>query len=192
VEQHEVNSEVQDNAKSNPYTPTHAQSNFDDAEFISTPMNPNTTLLENQYPCGTTKITKIKNLLYQEGIGPLVHTPKPHTTLSITVDVITPKICEEPPHIRINLEEGEKLAGSTQESMPRAGHPRTLRNAIYEAYKGKGPIVEARPIPGTPRKGTVTTTMMKAGGVDAAMVGMQMRTRGPLDPFWEMFSEQLR
>jgi hypothetical protein len=73
--QREVNSEVQDDAKSNPHTPTHAQSNFDSAEFVSRPMDLENTLLEGQHLPTAAKITKTKNLLYQEGIGPPTHTP---------------------------------------------------------------------------------------------------------------------
>jgi len=49
------------------------------------------------------------------------------------------------------------------------------------------PMVDARPIPWTPREVANATTRMKAEKDDTEMVGMQMWPRGPGDPFWESF-----
>jgi hypothetical protein len=64
MERRKVNSEVEDDAKSNPRTPIHTQSNFDDAEFVLTPMNLNATLSGGQHPSTAAKIAKINNLPY--------------------------------------------------------------------------------------------------------------------------------
>ena len=56
------------------------------------------SLSYGQHLPSLTKITKTKNLPFREGIGPPTHTPKPATTFSIAIDVISPNFREEPPH----------------------------------------------------------------------------------------------
>ncbi len=49
------------------------------------------------------------------------------------------------------------------------------------------PMVDARPIPWTPREVANATTRMEAEEDDSTTVGMQMWPRGPGNPFWESF-----
>ena len=53
--------------------------------------------------------------------------------------------------------------------------------------EGYMPIVDARPIPWTPREVANATTRMEAEKDDMETVGMQMWPRSPGDPFWESF-----
>jgi len=114
-ERRKVNSEEEGRRKVNPSaaddakparhpqtTQTPVQSNFDDAEFVSTPMNLNATLSGGQHLSTAAEIAKTTNLPYREGIGPLAHTTKPYTTPSIAINAITPNFREEPPHISSN------------------------------------------------------------------------------------------
>ena len=49
------------------------------------------------------------------------------------------------------------------------------------------PMVDARPIPWTPREVANTMTRMEAEEDDSVTVGMQMWPHSPGDPFWESF-----
>ena len=93
MEQREVNSKVEDDAKSNPRTP----------KFVSRSMDLKNTLTEGQQPPTTADMAKTSNLPYREGIGPLTHTPKPN---AIATDAITHEIREEPPQISSDKSRG--------------------------------------------------------------------------------------
>ena len=49
------------------------------------------------------------------------------------------------------------------------------------------PMVDSRPVPGTPRKGANAMWTTKAEEDEVATVGLQMWLHGPGIPFWEMF-----
>jgi len=69
MERCEVNSEVEDDAKSNPHNP----------KFISRPMDLENTLSESQQPPTTANMAKPSNLPFRQGIGPLtlvMHNPR--------------------------------------------------------------------------------------------------------------------
>jgi len=93
----------EDDAKSNSHTPIHAQPNFDDAEFVSRPMDLKNTLLEGQQPPTMANMAKPSNLPFREGIGPPTHTPKPN---AIATDAITHEIQEEPLQISLDKSRG--------------------------------------------------------------------------------------
>ena len=132
AERHEVSPEmVEDDAKSVP-------TSFNHADLVPTPTYPNETLLESQQPPTMANMAKTSYLPFQEGIGSSTHTPKPN---DIAIDAITPKFCEEPPHISsdksrggggtscINTRKGEE--GAT--CLNRAKH-------VLRGLKGEGDI----------------------------------------------------
>jgi len=103
-----------DDAKSNPLLPIRDHPDFDNAEPIIMLMDQNATLLKGQHNPSLAEITKMENLPYQEGIGPLMHAPmgtnlkNPPTTamtaeflehsdavFTIVTDVITPERLED-------------------------------------------------------------------------------------------------
>jgi hypothetical protein len=79
---------------------------FNDAEPISTPMDPNETLSEGQPLSLAEMIVKIENLPHREGIGPLTHTPKLDDAVAIAIDAITPENREEPPQVSSDKSRG--------------------------------------------------------------------------------------
>ena len=59
--------------------------------------------------------------------------------------------------------------------------------ALQHREEGYMPMVDARPIPWTPREVANTTTRMEAEKDNTETVGMQMWPHGPGNPFWESF-----
>jgi hypothetical protein len=107
-----------DDAKSNPLPPIRDHPDFNDAVHILMPKDQNATLLKGQHHPSLAEITKMENLPYQEGIGPLMPAPMgtnlktpPTTTMTTTMtaeflehsdaafttatDVTTPKRLED-------------------------------------------------------------------------------------------------
>jgi hypothetical protein len=101
-----VNPSTEDDAKSNPCTPIHAQPKFDGTEIVSTPMDHENTLSEGQHLPSPAKIIKMKNIPFREGFGPPMHTPKSIPTFSIAIDTSLPKFREEPPHFSSDKSRG--------------------------------------------------------------------------------------
>jgi len=121
--------------------PIPVQFSFEGAEPAPQPMDPNATLSKGQYPSSLAEIVKTKNLLCREGIGPLMHTPKPDGTFPIVIDAITAEFCEEPPQISLDQSRG---GGGTSWVNPRkhAGAA-TLSDATkrdFRDLKGRGDI----------------------------------------------------
>ena len=52
---------------------------------------------------------------------------------------------------------------------------------------GYRPMVDGRPVPGTPRKGANAMWRTKAKEDEGTTVGTHMWPRGPGDPFWKTF-----
>jgi hypothetical protein len=178
----------EDDAKSNPHTPIYARPDFESAEPISTPMDHENSLLKGQHHSSRAEIIKTRNLPYREGIGPLAHTPKPN---DITLIAITQKFWEEPPQFSsdksrggggtscINARKDEEgatrlnhakcdlrgLKGEGEISLVRKDEKDLLPDpgGVPQHRKvGYRPMVDGRPVPGTPRKGANAMWTTKA------------------------------
>ena len=200
-----------------PYTnPIPARFSFEGAEPVSTPMDPNVTLSKGQHPSSLSKIAKIKNLPYQEGTGPLMHTPKSDGAFPIVIDAITTQFREEPSQNSSDQSRGgggtswvnprkhaggatlsdamkhdlRDLAGERDISLISGAEESNLQSfgnaggASQHREEGYMPMVDARPIPWTPREVANTMTRMEAEEDNSVTVGMQMWLHSPGDPFW--------
>ena len=185
AERRKVNSDVEDDAKSIP-------PNFDDADLTPTPMDHDETLSKGQHP------------------------PKSYAALSIAIDAINleepPQISSDKsrggggtPCINAREHEGgtthldrvkrdlRGLGGEGAMSLAsgdEGSHLPVFQDAggVPQHRKvGYRPMVDGRPVPGTPRKGANAMWTTKAEEDKIATVGTQMWPRGPTDPFWEMF-----
>ncbi len=151
------------------------QPDFDDAEFILRSMDLKNTLMEGQHPCSLAEVTKVKNLPYREGIGPLMHVPmginpKTPLTIAITAKIFT-KILEDlgSMHSNVTRHIFQDLGGmrginsvkgnvgdDLQHLLDPGGAPRIQR-------WGYMPNVDTRPVPGTPgrKEANVLSTTRK-------------------------------
>jgi len=211
-----VNPNTEDDAKSNPRIPIHMQSNFDDTKHVSTLNDHKKFLLDGQHLPSPAKITNIpfREGIGPSTHTPNPNTTSSIAIDAITDENLEepPQISsdqsrggggaswvnprkhvggatcmETTKHNFRDLGGGRNISlvsGDEESHLPifqDAGGVPQHRKVGYR------PMVDGRPVPGTPRKGANAMWRTKAKEDEGTTVGTHMWPRGPGDPFWKTF-----